>query len=230
MHIHYLQHAAFEGLGSLESEFTARGFTLTSTQLHLNEPLPNVSSFDWLIVMGGPMSVHETTTFPWLTGEQALIKMAINSNKKVLGICLGAQLIAAALGAKVYPNPTKEIGWFPITPTEAGKASPWSTIIANPPNAFHWHGDTFDIPLGATHLLQSEACKHQAFSIDKQVLALQFHLETTPNLARDLLKHCSSELDNGPWVQSKNEIRAIGLQFDAINKVMKEIIEQMICV
>lgn len=114
MRIHYLQHVPFEGLGTMESYFLQRGHRLSSTHFYLEKPPPSVAEFDWLVVMGGPMGVYDEIKFPWLTEEKSFIGKSIKSGKIVLGICLGAQLIADVLGAGVFKNQYREIGWFPI--------------------------------------------------------------------------------------------------------------------
>ena len=130
--------------------------------------------------------------FPWLVSEKQFIREAIRSGKPVLGICLGAQLIASAMGAGVYRNPLKEIGWFPIR----GISSNDSSVFCFPPSmiVFHWHGETFDLPPGATRLAKSDGCENQAFQFGQSVIGLQFHLETTPLAAREMVLNCRNEL------------------------------------
>ncbi|MFZ3157950.1 MAG: gamma-glutamyl-gamma-aminobutyrate hydrolase family protein, partial [Smithella sp.] len=178
MRAHYLQHVEFEGLGSIASWLEADGYEITNTRLFESAKFPNLKEIDLLVVMGGPMSVNDEDDFPWLVSEKQFIREAINSGKPVLGICLGAQLIASAAGAKVYSNPVKEIGWFPIY----GISSQDVSIFSFPPSVkvFHWHGETFDLPSGAIRLAKSDGCENQAFQIGKPVIGLQFHLETTP--------------------------------------------------
>jgi GMP synthase-like glutamine amidotransferase len=159
---------------------------------------------DWLIVMGGSMNVYEYRNHPWLREEKRFIETAIGQGKHVLGICLGAQLIADVLGAKVYQNQEKEIGWFPITLRPEARS--FFADGPSPLEVFHWHGDTFDLPSGATWLAESEGCKHQAFSYGRNVIALQFHLEMNAMTVRNLLEHCHSDLTPGRFVQPPEEI------------------------
>ena len=180
MRIHYLQHVLFEGLGSIEKWIRVRRHHLKATILYQDEPLPAMDGIDWLIVMGGPMGVHDEDKFSWLASEKRIIEECIRQGNVVLGICLGAQLIADVLGARVYPNRYREIGWFPIELTESGKKSPLFGFLPERLSVFHWHGDTVDLPAGAVHIALSEACEHQAFVYDKRVLGLQFHMESTP--------------------------------------------------
>ena len=195
MKIHWFQHVPFEGLGAIEGWLTARGHTLTSTRFWAGETAPaKVDGFDWLIVMGGPMNVNQYRDFPWLKAEKRVVREAVAAGKRVLGVCLGAQLIADALGGKVYQNAEREIGWFPITAVPEGKS------------VFHWHGDTFSLPPGAVWLARSEACEHQAFAVGARVLGLQFHLEMTPDDVARIAKECADELTAGKFVQSAQAI------------------------
>jgi GMP synthase-like glutamine amidotransferase len=204
MRAHYFQHVPFEGLGSIGPWLKKSGFEITSTRFYESAKLPDLKTIDLLIVMGGPMSVNDEDQFPWLVAEKQFIWDAIAKSKPVLGICLGAQLIASALGAGVYPNKVKEIGWFPIQGIESNE----QFIFKFPEsiNVFHWHGETFDLPSGAILLAKSDTCEHQAFQVGKSVMALQFHLETTPQAAQDIVSHCSNELTTGPHIQTEKEI------------------------
>ena len=159
MRIHYLQHVRFEGLGCIETWAQSEKHSLTGTHFFQNDPLPELGNLDWLIVMGGPMGVADEQKYPWLTTEKRFIEKAIRDGKTVLGICLGAQLIADVLGARVYSIQHKEIGWFPIELTDEGQRSSLLGFIPDQFDVFHWHGDTFDLPDGATHLARSEACQ-----------------------------------------------------------------------
>jgi GMP synthase (glutamine-hydrolysing) len=160
--------------------------------------------------MGGPMSTHEEHLFPWLAVEKKMIEMSIARGKAVLGICLGAQLIASALGARVYENKNKEIGWFPVTLTPQGRNSP---LLATWPltfQAFHWHGDTFDIPFAAAPVAFSAACPNLAFTCGASTVALQFHLESTADSIVRLISNCRGEMTPGPFVQDAEEIMKRG--------------------
>ncbi len=204
MKAHYLQHVPFEGLGSIETWLHAAGYAITSTPLFASAPLPDPDLIDFLIVMGGPMSVNDEDEFPWLIHEKRFILASIGAGKPVLGVCLGAQLIACALGTRVYRNPVQEIGWFPIR----GIPSPDRTSFEFPPSveAFHWHGETFDLPAGAIRLADSDGCDNQAFQYGRSVMGLQFHLETTPDSARELVDNCREEIVPGKYIQTEAEI------------------------
>ena len=198
---------------------------LTVTRFFEDPALPDVDDLDLLVIMGGPMSVNDAANYPWLVAEQEFIRKAIDKDKAVIGICLGAQLIAGSLGAAVYPNREKEIGWFPVT---AEPMSDTEDVFTFPQEllAFHWHGETFDLPEGATRLARSAACENQAFQLGQRVIGLQFHLETTPAGARDLVHHCRDELQPSRYVQSGAEI--LGMQnsdYAAINSRMDRVLQ-----
>jgi GMP synthase (glutamine-hydrolysing) len=207
MRIHWLQHVPFEGLGCIEPWLAENGHAVTCTQFWNDETVPEAGAVDGLIVMGGPMGVQDETAYPWLTEEKAFIKQIIDQNKPVLGICLGAQLIADVLDSKVWKNDRREIGFFPIIGnTEVELSKPWKNFTA-----FHWHGDTFGIPVGAVHLASSEACDNQAFIYKDNVLALQFHLETTEESLLSLYKNGADEITDGPSIQTLEEATALRL-------------------
>ncbi len=216
---HVLQHVPFEGLGSIEPWLVREGYSITWTRLYAGGNLPVPEDPDLLIVLGGPMSVNDETAFPWLRDEKRFVRRSIETGVPLLGICLGAQLIAAALDARVYPNRHREIGWFPVhrTPDEPGVMG----VFPERFDAFHWHGETFDLPSGAALLAQSAACEHQAFSVGPSVVGLQFHLETTPASALSLVENCRDELVPGPFVQAGAAILgAPQASYDRINELM----------
>lgn len=186
MNVHYLQHVAFEGLGSIEAWVRRGGHTLGATHFYRGDPLPAVDAMDLLVVMGGPMNIYEEADYPWLADEKRFIERAIAAGRRVLGICLGAQLVADVLGARVYANAEKEIGWFQVEKTESAAASRLFAAFPAQLDVFHWHGDTFDIPAGAVRVARSAGCANQAFVYDKRVVGLQFHLETTSDSARQI--------------------------------------------
>ena len=200
MKVHWFQHAPFEGLGLIEEWLVARGHTLSCTRFYADEAPPvNSGGFDWLIVMGGPMNVYQYDAHPWLSSEKHLIREAITAGKRVLGICLGAQLIADVLGGKVYRNCEREIGWFPVRAVSAGVSSAFAFPDETP--VFHWHGDTFSLPPGSLWLAESDGCAHQAFAVGKHVLGLQFHLEMTATGVSGIAQACAGELTPGRYVQ-----------------------------
>jgi len=225
MKVHWLQHLPFEGLGSMGAYFRQKGISSTSTHFYLNQQLPNIDSFDWLIIMGGAMSANDDAEFGWLTEEKIFIKKAIDAGKVVIGVCLGAQLIAASLGAKVYRNKNKEIGWFDLTPTKDAKNTILANCFAKKINAFHWHGDTFDLPKGAVLLASSEATKNQGYIIDNRIVGFQFHLETTLEYAKALFGNFPDEIVKDKYIQTAEQVFSDLGKFEKINKVMTKILE-----
>lgn len=224
MRIHSLQHVPFEDIGSMARDFHTRGYSLSSTHWYRGDAVPAVSDFDALIVMGGPMGIYDEAIYPWLADEKILIKDAIAAGKIVLGICLGAQLIADVLGAKVTPNAHKEIGWWPIDINPAAATHPIAQVFARYPEVFHWHGDTFALPPGAMYLASSEGCANQAYSYNNHVFGFQFHLETTPASARALIEHCADDIDGSRYTQTAEAILASEEKFAQINRAMSEVI------
>jgi GMP synthase-like glutamine amidotransferase len=226
MRLHAIQHVPFEGLGSIQSWTERTGNQVHMTRLFRDEALPPFGEVTHLIVMGGPMGVHDDDAFPWLAPEKKLIRNLIEAGRSVLGICLGAQLMADALGARVVPNPEPEIGWFPIRKTAEAQSNAVGDFLPSSLEVFHWHGDTFDIPEGATCLAHSAACRHQGFYLDGRVIGLQFHLETTPNSLQALVDNCSAELVEGPFIQSASAMQAVIDRFAPNQRVMDDLLSQ----
>jgi len=229
MRAHYLQHVPFEGLGNIEQWLQQRGTVISATRFYQplagDNRLPELGSFDFLIIMGGPMSVNDEAELPWLVQEKTFVRAAVAAGKPVLGVCLGAQLIAASLGAKVYPNRVKEIGWWPVNGL-GGAVSGFSFPASLP--VFHWHGETFDLPPGATLLASSEGCVNQAFAVDGKVVGLQFHMETTPASAVKLVENCRDELVDGPYIQQEGAILATAApQYEQVNGVLTQLLDAL---
>ncbi|WP_163328608.1 glutamine amidotransferase-related protein [Desulfurobacterium thermolithotrophum] len=183
-----------EGLGSFKESFERRGIEIQEIKASELEDVRD-KEFDILVLLGGPMGAYEEEQYPFLKNEKDLIKSFYNSGKKILGICLGAQLIANSFGAKVYKGKFgKEIGWYPIYPQDH-----LEIIYKDAIDVFHWHGDTFDLPEGAVRMASSVMYKNQAFRIGNQVVGLQFHLELTPE-------------DVEKWIESyKDELKSVGI-------------------
>lgn len=226
MRIHYLQHVPFEDLANIDAWAKKRGHDVSGTMLFQDEPLPSLDEFDWLIVMGGPMNIYEHDKYPWLVREKEFIRRAIDADKIVLGICLGAQLMADVLGGKVYRNEHKEIGWFPIRLTADAMSSPVFRVLPEEFVAFHWHGDTFDIPPGAVRTAESQACRSQAFVMGKAV-GLQFHLESSMDSIDHLILNCSDELKDGKYVQRPKELLSHLDRFPEIRVLMEVFLNHM---
>jgi len=227
MRAHCLQHVEFEGLGSIANWLTNGGYEITRTRFFDREELPDPEAIDLIIVMGGPMSVNDEAELPWLVAEKRFIREAIASAVPVLGVCLGAQLIAAAVGARVYRNSVKEIGWFPVYGIPANDSS----VFQFPPQVkvFHWHGETFDLPQGAIRIAKGDKCENQAFQLGRSVIGLQFHLETTPQTAIELVSNCGNELTPSPSVQTAEEILRAGPdRYGAIHHLMDDVLSFLV--
>lgn len=205
MRAHILQHLSFEGPGNIQPWLIHAGYEITLTVFSEDPRLPDPNKVDFLVIMGGSMSVNDEDKYPWLVEEKHFIRNFIATGKPVLGICLGAQLIASSLGAKVYPNKEKEIGWFLVNGLQTNSPNFQFPISFCP---LHWHGDTFDLPEGAVLLASSEATRHQAFQYGEKVLALQFHPEATAETLQDFTFHFKKELVPDRFIQSETEILA----------------------
>jgi GMP synthase (glutamine-hydrolysing) len=225
--IHYLQHVPFEGLASIERWAKTRGHWLSVTKFYQNEPLPPVDEIDWLVVLGGPMNIYEEDRYPWLSREKRFIEQVISKEKVVLGICLGSQLIADVLGARVFRNRYKEIGWFPIEFTPEAQTLPLFNFLPPRLTVFHWHGDTFELPQDAVWLARSEGCQNQAFLYKEKVLGLQFHLESTKESVEQLLNNCADELVEGRYIQKPDEMLSRETDFEKINQALQGILDRM---
>ena len=202
-----LTHVAFEDSGSLGTILEDHGFRMVQLEPALQSSLfPDPCNHDLVVVMGGPIGVYETDFYPHLSREIAFIKTRLSQKKPVIGICLGAQLIANALGARVYPGPVREIGWLPLHLTDEGRHSPLALLEDGLP-MLHWHGDTFDLPFGVSSLARTESIPHQAFMVDNYALALQFHPEIQTSVFERWLVGHAVELS----VQ-KIDIHALRLQ------------------
>jgi GMP synthase-like glutamine amidotransferase len=227
MNIHWIQHIPFEDLGSIEDWSARHGHRLSATRFHQQDPLPEMENMDWLIVMGGPMNIYEEAKYPWLPLEKGFIRKAIETGKVVIGICLGAQLIADALGSKVYAGRHKEIGWFPVHKTdEAGKSRLFGDFPSET-DVFHWHGDTFDLPSGCIPIAESAACRNQAFIYEERVIGLQFHMEMTGPGAERIVSNCREELVEAPFIQKAEAILSSADRFKAANEKMDRLLDRL---
>ncbi len=186
---------------------TARGHSLSSTLFYEeSHTIPQLNEYDALVIMGGPMGVYDKDKYSWLKAEKQHIRAAIDAGKPVLGVCLGAQLMAASLGAKVAPHKHKEIGWFPVAVLDAAAGHPVLAGLNSAMNVFHWHGDRFEIPQNALHLMSSKACDNQAFLYGR-ALGLQFHIEMDEEAIEKIIKECAHELVVAENVQDAAQIR-----------------------
>lgn len=203
MNISVLQHAAFEGPGEIGAWAAQHGHAVDVRHLYRGDALPSPDSFELLVVMGGEMNIYQDRDWPWLKAEREFIAAALNAGKRGVGICLGAQFIANALGASVVQNPEIELGWWPVEWTDVARKTFPELPAAS--TVLHWHGDTFGLPAGATRLAVSTACTQQGFVVPGKYLALQFHMEVDPVLVKDYVEG-QGNWPGGEWVQKPARI------------------------
>ena len=207
MRVHCLQHVPFEGPGAIAEWCARRGHTLLRLHPYRGDALPAARDVEALVVMGGPMSANDVASLGWLAAETLLVEQVVRAERPMLGVCLGAQILARALGARIYPAREREIGWWPLrVRPEARKGTP----LAEWPDALvplHWHGETFDLPAGAAHLAETGAVPHQAFQWCR-ALGLQFHVEATPESVDEIVGACAGEIGAGAFEQPAQLIRA----------------------
>jgi len=222
MKVHVLQHVPFEGIGSITSCLSARNATIGYTRFYDSPSLPETTKLDLLIIMGGPMGVNDEPNHPWLKTEKRYIREVIERGVPTVGVCLGAQLIANSLGARVYPNQQVEIGWFDI---ESVPGDDSCFRFPRKATVFHWHGETFDLPDNAVCLARSTACDNQAFQLGANVIGMQFHLETTLASANLLINNCRHELVEGTFIQPEAAMRAMPEKaYNKINRLMEQVL------
>jgi len=225
MRILFLEHVPFEGPANLRVWTRDKGHAIFRTLLYDNERFPQLEMLDWLFVIGGPMNVYEEDRYPWLKHEKEFIEKSIDVGKVVIGFCLGAQLIADVLGVRIYDNSWKEIGWFEVGLTAEGATSGVFTRLPERFMAFHWHGDTFDIPKGCTRVAESEACRNQAFEYKGRVFALQFHLETSLESIKALVANCGDDLSFGKYVQPESKMLSMSEYLSKLEKIMESFLD-----
>ncbi len=228
--IHCFRHVSFEGLECIEDWCNAKSYPITYTDFY--DPtysLPNEDEYDVLIVIGGPMGVYEEDLHPWLQKEKKAIDAAIQHDKTILGICLGAQLIAEVLGARVYKNTEKEIGWWKVALTDEIRETALFDSFPKEIPVFQWHGDTFDLPDGTTRIGSSDICLNQGFVYKEKVVALQFHFEVTQQSIQTISDHDLGEIaEGGNHVQSVEKIQEGAYHVATTNRMMYSLLDRLI--
>ena len=225
--VHILQHANFEGPGIIEDWALTRGYKISFTRLYLGEDLPGGKDVEILVIMEGPMSFDEIDKYPWLKNEILFIKEVIIASKAVLGICLGAQLLAEALGSRALHGNKKEIGWFPVYFDSYTLKKTGMEFIPEVIKVFHWHKDTFEIPTGAIHLARSNAFTNQAFIYKSKVIGLQFHFEVRIDSVINMIRYGRHELEKSDYVQGEVEILNNSGYIENSNKIMVNILNKL---
>lgn len=226
--IQCFMHVPFEGPGMIASWAEEHGHRMGYTRFYEKDSLPDPDPIDMLVIMGGPMNVFDYHVHAWMEEEISWILAFIESGKPVLGICLGAQMIAAAMGAEVYPGPHKEIGWFNLHCLPCLGDYMICKDLPSSRKVFHWHGDTFDIPKGAVRIAESKAFPNQGFIYEGRVMALQFHLEMTPDSVKGMLKHCGDEIAEGPYMQKAAAIRREADHFEQNHQLLFHFLDYLI--
>tara|TARA_B100000768_G_scaffold178484_1_gene194336 strand:+ start:911 stop:1603 length:693 start_codon:yes stop_codon:yes gene_type:complete len=225
MKVNVFQHHPSERLGTIKDWLTQQNATTSITHFYKNDYIkPNIDEIDALIILGGPMSVNDENILPWLIEEKSLIREAIRKNKKILGLCLGAQLIANALGGVVKNNRFREIGLFPINAVHSCNNFRFPDNL----NVVHWHGQTFDLPYKSNLLATSVACKNQAFQINNNIIGLQFHLEFDADSIQRLIIELNDKLIASEYVQSKKQLRNINKDdYKKMQKILFKLLEYL---
>ncbi len=227
MRIHSIEHVSFEDPAGIALWGAERGHALTRTRIYAGDPFPGPSDFDLLTVMGGPMSVHDELEFPWLAQEKDCLKQAVARGRSVLGVCLGAQMLSEVLGGQVTKNALREIGWHPVRLTPWAATSPAFAGMPQEFTAFHWHGETFSVPRGASLVAGSEACANQAFAVGGKLVGLQFHFETTAESMEKLITHAADDIVPGPYVQTPDEMRTGTGHIDGLKAMLHSLLDNM---
>ncbi len=225
--IHYFQHVPYEDLGCIAAWAKENQYLISSTKFYHNDSLPELDEIDWLIIMGGPMNAYDEEKYPWLGEEKRYISKAIESGKVVLGICLGSQLLADVLGANVYPNKEKEIGFYPISLTPDAERNDIFKLLPKSIDVFHWHSDTYDLPENTTLLASSKACKNQAFIKENRIVGLQFHLEIYKKTIEELINNNRHDITEGKYVQWEVSMHTASYLTIELNVFMKCILERL---
>lgn len=222
------KHVPFEGPGTFSEELDKRGLKYREVNLYEGGAPKNLEGCGGLIIMGGPMNVYEEDEFPFLKDEDRLIKDALAKRLPMIGVCLGAQLMAKAAGAKVSKGVKKEIGWYPLHLTEEAATSPAFRMLPKEIEVFQWHGDTFEIPKGAVRLASSELFPNQAFRIGENAYAFQFHIEVTSDIIKNWIDINEEELAGvKDYIDSKKILPETKEKIDTLGRLAKNVYDQL---
>jgi GMP synthase (glutamine-hydrolysing) len=225
MHVHSLEHAACEGAGKIADWAQQRGYRFSAARFDLRETPAPLDDVDLVVIMGGPMNIYQHRDYPWLVEEKRYLAQAVARDKGMLGVCLGAQLIADVLGGKVVQNPLKEIGWFPVRFID--RAEPFDGF-PEMATVFHWHGDTFELPLQARRVAESDGCANQAFVFGERIAGLQFHIEVTQEAAVGFCEGAEAELRPARFVQTRQQIESASPDLSPTEKGLFRLLDQLV--
>lgn len=229
MRLAVLQHVPFEGPANIANWALSRNVALHIHHVY-KSALPDLETFDALVVLGGPMGVHQEAIYPWLCQEKRWIKEVIASGKKILGICLGAQLLAEAMGASIAAMGYREIGWHPLFWKEEALALPFFSGFPPSHKVLHWHGDRFALPPDSIHLVSSRAFLEQGFlSANHRVLGLQFHLEWDLPTLEALIKHAKADLEPGPFTDHPENMSSQAGLFAENQRLLQNLLDRFFC-
>lgn len=226
MKVLVFQHEPNEGIGNMASWMASHEAELTYVKLFEPNPaFPPVKEFDLVIVLGGLMSVNDEDDYAWLKTEKSCLAEVLENGTPLLGLCLGAQMIANVLGADVVQGEHQEIGWYPVDNVSKGQG----VQITLPKPVFHWHGETFKLPDGAVRLMSSQACENQAFQMGEKVVGLQYHLEVIPDTIEHWLHDVDGKLPKGPYIQSVEELQKTPAAFyEDSQKAMERLLDYLV--
>jgi GMP synthase-like glutamine amidotransferase len=226
MRVHCLHHTTFEGTANVERWATRRGHLVSHSFMSENPSLPEHDEYDLLVVFGGPMGAYEERKHPWLKTEKFFLEQALIQDKGILGICLGAQLLADVAGGRAYRGHSEEVGWFPVTLTETGKESNLARGFPEVFHPLHWHGDTFELPFGSRHLARSDCYPNQMFDLGERVLGIQFHLDLTFEDLKQIVRYQRFS-KQGPFFQSRAEVVAQKERFTSCLFLLHHLLDVM---
>lgn len=225
MKILYVTHASFEQPGSIDTWAKRNNHETTEVRPYAGEQLPEINEYDMLVVMGGPQSPIEIEKSPYLKDEIRLVKQALDQNKRIVGVCLGAQLITEALGAKTERSPNKEIGMYELELFDAAASDPVFSSFPAKFDVMHWHSDMPGLVDGVELLARSEGCPKQAFRYGDRVYGFQCHFELTRELVEGMIEHCDGDLRSGKYVMTPEELLA--LDYSEINERMDKVLDYL---